>query len=381
MPARGAISSSRFRAYLDANASALPEPFVCDGISHLLASAGFGANPSSAHALGRQAGAILRDTENLVRESLNLLPGWDVEWSASGSQSNLWAISGSLARGGVWWRTCLEHDSVRSVRPRGATIWELGALPSGQLDLSSLQRRLTTEKPTLLTVLWVHNETGSIQDLPKISELLRAASPETLLHVDATQAWGKIPLGPALACADWITLSGHKIGALAGIGMLLLSPRAQKSWQDRDWQTTGTKNSIGIASVGIALSKVPNLLAKQPSLAVARDRIENELMRKLDGVRIAGREGPRVANTSLIGFEGVRGRVVADRLDLEGFCAGTGSACRSDTPEASPSLLAMGWRSDLAKTATRLSYSQVLPPELESDLIAVIADAVGKARC
>ncbi|WP_149536814.1 cysteine desulfurase family protein [Siccirubricoccus phaeus] len=329
--------------YMDANAT---EPLRPAARAAVVAALEAGGNPSSVHAAGRGARRLLEAAREAVasRFAPGAGPGWEVVFTAGGTEANALAIHG-LGRGRRLLVGATEHPAVL------AAAWpEAGLLPvlgDGTLDLAALEAALAGGPPALVCAMAANNETGVRHPIGEIAALCRAHG--ALLHMDAVQAAGRgaLPEG-----ADSIALSGHKVGGPPGAGALLLRPGLHLppliagGGQERG-RRGGTEPLPAIAGLAAALPE-PGEAAR---LAALRDRIEAGLPGE---VVIAGAGAPRLPNTSLIILPGVAAETQVIALDLAGVRVSAGAACSSGKVARSHVLAAMGF-GDLAGSGIRVS--------------------------
>ena len=210
----------------------------------------------------------------------------------------------------------------------------------------------------LVSVMLANNETGALQPIDAVVALARAAG--ALVHCDAVQAAGKIPLSFAALGVDYLSLSAHKLGGPQGVGALVaregrpLSPLLRGGGQERRLRS-GTENLPGIAGFGAAALAAAGHLPKIESLALLRDRLEEELCRMAPGAVFFAAEVPRLPNTSCFAVPGLSGENQVIALDLSGIAVSAGSACSSGKVEASHVLRAMGADAETAGSALRIS--------------------------
>ncbi|MFZ5480327.1 MAG: cysteine desulfurase family protein [Myxococcota bacterium] len=330
--------------YLDHNATTPLHPAARDAMLPWL---GPPANPTSAHAFGRAAAEAVDRARAQVAE----LCGWHREgvyFTAGATEANATVLSR-----GRWLVSAVEHPSVR--------VWGAGELP---VDADGVVR-LGEVDADAVSVMLANNETGVIQP---VAEIARGRA--FLLHVDATQAPGKIPVR---LDADFVTLSAHKMGGPTGIGALLVrkgvafEPLLRGGSQERG-RRAGTHAVAAIVGFGAAASVAGTT---SPTL---RDRLEAGLVAL--GGRVAGAGAPRLPNTSCVGFEGVLAADLAIALDLAGVAVSAGAACASGSAERSHVLRAMGFPG----TAVRFSLGpSTTEAEVDAALVAV-RDALGRMR-
>jgi cysteine desulfurase len=256
--------------------------------------------------------------------------------------------------------SAIEHASVLSGgRFAPAAIETIAVTPSGVLDLDDLRRKLADGAPALVSVMLANNETGALQPVAEAAEVVHAAG--GLLHVDAIQAFGKIPFDLRSSGADLLTLSAHKIGGPKGVGALVLAdgverlePLLRGGGQELG-RRAGTENVAGISAFGEA-SKAAMATLSNESVRVRalRDRLEAGL-REVDGIIVFSDGVPRLPNTTLFTAPGMKAETAVIGFDLTGIAVSSGSACSSGKVQPSHVLAAMGFRPDLAQGAVRLS--------------------------
>lgn len=302
--------------YLDHNASAPLHPSAREAMLPWLGQPG---NAFSAHGVGRRAAAAIEDAREVVAGLAGVAPK-AVIFTSGATEANATVLSR-----GRWLVSATEHPSVLS--------WAAGEIPvdsHGVLDLPFLHAHAGDFDG--ISVMLANNETGVVQPIAEVAAIARSHG--LRLHVDASQAPGRVPLVPA----DFVTLSAHKLGGPQGIGALLtrhpVEPLLRGGPQERG-QRAGTHNVAAIVGFGAA---VRTLELFDPTL---RDRLETGLLAA--GGRIAGRGAPRIPNTSCVGFPGVDTNDLVVALDLAGISVSAGSACASGSPEPSHVLRAMGF--------------------------------------
>lgn len=391
--------SARAATLLDANAGAPLRAEALEALlpllqSNALVSAGGNAflpNPSSIHSFGRIAKRLL--AESREQASLSLGSGVTPEqitYTSCGSEANQLAIRSALeprlSRGERvhWITTPVEHDSVLQMvtwlEQRGGEVSYLPVDESGAPCVDLLEQAC---KPStaLISMIWVNNETGVISDIEKAASVARARS--IALHLDAAQAWGKLEVAALRTGASFLTFSAHKIGGLAGTGMLWASPRTQVvstilGKQERG-RRGGTENLLGAVALGAA-AKALDPQGWSSKVRPLRDRLEATIYARIPGTIINGAAAPRVANTLNLSFEGVVGDSLLMSLDLAGFAVSSGSACSSGTLEPSHVLMALGRSKELAKSSIRVSLAGPLEwAELER-FVEVLVKTVERLR-
>jgi cysteine desulfurase len=328
------------KVYLDANAS---EPLRPEARAALLAALSADANPASVHAPGRAARAILDAARDSLAARFGADPG-RVVFTAGGAEANALAIH-ALGEGRRLIVSAIEHDSVLAAAP-GAALLPVDA--DGVARLAELAP-LLAKGPALVCLMAANNETGAIQPVAEAAAICRAHG--ALLHVDAIQAAGRIPLDLARLGADSIALSGHKFGGPLGAGALLFAadppvrPLIPGGGQERGMRG-GTPPLPAIAGMAAAAALA------WPELAHLRDAAERAAV-AAGGVGIAA-ASPRLANTLCVALPGVAAATQVMALDLAGIAVSAGAACSSGKVAASHVLRAMGLGA-LAGEAIRVS--------------------------
>ncbi len=343
--------------YLDHNATAVVRPEARAAMAHALE---VGGNPSSIHAAGRAARAMVEQARDQVA-ALIAAPASTVIFTSGGTEANAIAIESAVAAGSKRLIvSAVEHDSVQETsRVLGVAVEVLPVTASGEADLAWLKARLAAwdaaDGKPFVALMLANNETGVIQPVAEAAELVRAA--DGWLHVDAIQAAGKIPVDSRALGADTLSISAHKIGGPQGVGALTFGPRATLSrrqhggGQERG-RRGGTENVPGITSFGAAAAEALKGLTEYQSRAAWRDAVAQRL--KAEGGVVMGEAAPRLPNTLSIATPGFPADVQVMGLDLAGVMVSAGSACSSGKVKASPVLEAMG-QGDLAGCAIRVS--------------------------
>jgi cysteine desulfurase len=349
------------RVYLDHHAATPVDPRVRAALAELDALAW--ANPSSVHAEGRRSRAFLERARSQVAQAIGAVAA-DVVYTSGGTEACNLAVQGVLAgreRMHVV-TTTVEHPAVaeplRSLELQGAITVTRLALPKGRAPEPEALRAALCEHTALCAVQWVNHETGTILPVQAYAAVCQAAG--VPCFVDATQAFGKLPLSVALLAADLVALAAHKIGGGAGAGALWvrrgleLQPVSHGGSQERG-RRGGTPDVRAAVGFGAACELVAERLADMPRLARLRDRLELGLL-QLGAVANAP-DGTRVATCSNVYWPGRRSDALIAALDLEGVAISAGSACSSGTSEPSPVLLGMHADEPArAEASTRFSF-------------------------
>jgi cysteine desulfurase len=339
--------------YLDYNATAKVRPEAAAAVARALE---IGGNPSSVHAAGRAARAIVEG----ARAEVGRLVGAKAEsvvFVSGGTEAGALAIE-SAVLGGVE-RIIIgstEHDAVvENARAAGVPleVWPVDG--NGVADLAWLADSLQRGPRALVCLMLANNETGVIQPVVEVAELVRDAG--GWLHVDAVQAAGKIAIDLGALGADTLALSAHKLGGPQGVGALVAGPRATLSrrlhggGQERG-RRAGTENTPGIAGFGVAAVAALNEFPAMAAQAAGRDALAALLARA--GVEVLGADAPRLPQTLCFAAPGFVSELQVMGLDLAGVMVSAGAACSSGKVKPSRVIEAMG-RPDLAACAIRVS--------------------------
>jgi cysteine desulfurase len=368
--------------YLDSNAGAPLHRKVKEAVLPLL---DFVSNPSSIHSHGRKAKRFLAEAREQI--ALSLGPSTDPEqlvFTSSGTEANQLAIRSVLELALLnqnhphWITTAVEHDSVLQMiewfKSRGGEVSILPVDEQGNLCISLLDS-FWKKETVLVSSVWVNNETGVISPLKELARKVNQRGVK--FHLDAAQAWGKLPFDVGNLGAHSVTFSAHKIGGYAGVGIVWVARGTKIEAVIRGRQEKGrrggSENLIGIVAAGAAASAInPEEWSKRVS--PLRDRLEKEIQRRIPGSCINGGSSERVANTINLSFEGIEGDSLVMALDLAGFSVSSGSACSSGVLEPSHVLMAMGKTKTQAMAALRVSLADEMPWE---SLVAFV-DALEK---
>jgi cysteine desulfurase len=349
------------RVYLDWNATTPLRPEAREAMA---AAWDLPGNPSSVHAEGRKARRLVEDARAVVAAALGALPR-NLVFTSGGTEANALALTPGLRlkSGAPVQRlvvSAIEHASVLAGgRFPAEAIVTVGVSGSGLVHLDRLRETLAGGPPALVSVMLANNETGAVQPIAEVAEIVHAAG--CVLHVDAIQAFGKIPFDINVLSADLATVSAHKIGGPKGVGALVwiegvqgLEPLLRGGGQERGHRA-GTENVAGIAGFGAAVKAAMGVLEKDAiRLGSLRNRLETGL-RQTPGVLIFSQDVLRLPNTTLFTVPGLRAETAVIGFDLAGVAVSSGSACSSGKVQPSHVLEAMGFGRELAQGGVRLS--------------------------
>jgi len=338
--------------YLDYNATTPLLPEVRAAVSACLESFG---NPSSVHGEGRRARALVEDAREQVAAQVGTAPA-EIVFTGGGTEANALALQGLAAAYGCGAVIAagLEHASVLAYAD---TVIASDAV--GRVDLAALEAALqAAPKPALVAVMLANNETGVIQPVAEAVALARRYG--ALVHCDAVQAFGKVPVDFNDLGVDTVSLSAHKVGGLKGAGALALrcgldlAAQIRGGGQERR-RRAGTENVVGIVSLGAAAREAPRLLADMPRVTALRDALIARVTAVVPDVSVHGAQAARLPNTICISTPNVSSETQVMRLDLAGIAISAGSACSSGKIAPSHVLLSMGVDAGIAKTTIRIS--------------------------
>ena len=346
-------------------------------------------NPSSLHSKGREAKALLDDARERIARVFGCTAG-ELYFTSCGTESDNWAIKGAayrMRRKGKTHivTTKIEHHAVlhacEALEKEGFTVSYVGVDENGTVDLNEL-RAVVNEGTALVSVMFANNEVGTVQPIEEACEIAHAAG--ALFFTDAVQAVGNIDIDLSALKVDMLAISGHKVHAPKGIGMLfirkgvLIDNLIDGGGQEKR-KRGGTENLpyiVGLAkALEIAKSKIPEL----GRVAAMRDRLISEL-EKIPYSKLNGHRTERLAGNANIGFEFIEGESLLLWLDIAGICASTGSACSSASLDPSHVLLAMGVPHEKAHGSLRLSISHETTEEDIDYIIENVPAIVEKLR-
>ncbi|AYV46563.1 cysteine desulfurase NifS [Caulobacter flavus] len=360
---------------LDANANAAPTPIVIKAVVEALQR---GANPSSAHAAGEIARAMLEKARDAVIALSEGVYPENVIFTSGCTEANNLVVASHARRGGVLITSAVEHPSL--LRPAEALSnagFEVRILPvdrDGLVDLETLAAWLNeTTGPVTVSIQTANSETGVVQPIATIANLI-ARFEAVLFHSDAAQSFGKqLTLVGRGRGPDMVSISGHKLHAPMGVGALLvheeetrLTPQLLGGEQEQGLRA-GTQALPMIAGLAVACAERARSLAQDAQrMALLRDRLEAGVLAALPRAVVNGGRAPRLPNVTNLLFPGVDAMSIVANLDAEGVLASQGSACSSRRPEPSHVLRAMGLSENEAFSCVRFSVSP-LNTETEID--------------
>jgi cysteine desulfurase len=343
-------------------------------------------NPSSQHGKGYEAKALVDDARARIAKVFNCNPS-ELYFTASGTESDNWAIKGAAMRMKKKGRTHIvtskiEHHAVlhtcESLEKQGFTVTYVGVDEYGVVDLDEL-RSVVTENTALVAIMFANNEIGTIEPVEEIAEIAHAKG--ALFFTDAVQAVGAVDIDLSKLKVDMLSLSGHKLHAPKGIGMLYIRKGVfidnliDGGGQEKR-KRGGTENVPYIVGLAKAIEIAAARITELDKVRAKRDRLISELT-KIPYSKLNGHPENRLAGNVNVGFEFIEGESILMWLDMAGICASTGSACSSASLDPSHVLLATGVPHEKAHGSIRLSIShettdedidyilETLPPIIE----------------
>ncbi|MEN6365159.1 MAG: cysteine desulfurase family protein [Rectinema sp.] len=358
--------------YMDYNATTPLRPEVRDAMVEAL---DVYANASSMHESGRRARAEIEDARVKVAALVGARDPGSIYFTSGGSESNntVFATMYDLGRkatvGKVPRRkiitTSIEHpcvlNSAKHLEEEGFPVVFLPVDSDGRIDMARLEAELD-ETTLLVSVMASNNEIGTIQDIPRIAKMARAAG--ALMHTDATQSVGKVPVSVEAWGVDYLTMSCHKIYGPKGIGALYVRPMVPvtplvRGGHQEKGVRAGTYNNLGIIGFGKAAElALHDLETYRATVGRLRNSLRDKLAAAIPDIRVNGHPDQVLPNTLNISFPGAEGEAILLSMDIEGIQVSTGSACASGSLEPSHVLMATGVGPELAHGSIRFSLGR-----------------------
>jgi cysteine desulfurase len=377
------------RVYFDYNATTPLAPEVIDAVVQATRDQ-FG-NASSVHHFGQQAKAVLDEARSAVAKLVNGDPS-EVVFTSGGTESDNFAIRGAAEALEPTGRrhlvaSAIEHEAVlNTLKALARRGWRTTLLPVDQTGVASPDRlrEIITDETAVVSVMHANNEIGTIQP---IAELARIAHERgALMHTDAVQSVGKIPVDVSALGVDLLSLSAHKFNGPKGAGALWvkrgtrMQPILTGGKHERS-RRAGTENVPAIAGLGVAAHLAGGKMAAEGArVGALRDRLEAGILRGVPGTVVNGAPLLRVPNTTNISFDRVEAESLLIALDLDGIAVSTGSACSSGTLEPSHVLRAMGFPAHRTQNSLRFSLGLFSTDEEVDRVIEVLPRLVEKLR-
>jgi len=373
--------------YLDNNATTRVDPAVVEEMLPFLTE--LYGNPSSGYRLGQQVGQALDLARERVAELVGCEPS-EVVFTSCGTESTNAAIHSALLMDRDRQHivtTRVEHSATlkhcETLAKRGHEITWLGVDEHGQIDLAELEKAIRPDT-ALVTVMWANNETGVLFPVHEIAEIVRKRG--ALFHTDAVQAVGKIPLALRESKINFLSLSGHKLHAPKGVGVLYVNRRTKFApyligGGQENGKRAGTQNVAGIVALGKACEIAGRFMEHEATVVRGlRDAFESGVLTRIEGARVNGDREHRLPNTSNLAFDGIDSEGALMLLDQHRICCSSGSACTTGSVHASHVLKAMGFSDDRARASLRFSVSRFNSAAEVEHALEVLPKVIGKLR-
>lgn len=349
-------------------------------------------NPSSMHRLGIEAEKAVKSAASSIASVLGVR-GQNIYFTSGGTESNNTAILGycrmNRKKGRHIITTAVEHPSVLSpfevLRAEGFEVTHIGVDSGGVIDMDAFERALRPDT-IFVSVMLVNNEVGSIQPVERLKAVMRTRSPEAALHTDAVQGFAKLACSPRSCGIDMLSLSGHKIHAVKGIGALYiadnirLAPLLGGGGQQKNIRS-GTENVPGIAALGAAAEEMKKNY--EPSrVSHMRELLRDKILAEIPDVRIneAAEEENRAGHILNVSFMGIKAEILLHSLENHEIYVSTGSACSTHKPQPSHVLTAMGRTREEIMGAVRFSLSEDITEDDIEVTAAALKDETAKIR-
>lgn len=378
--------------YLDNSATTPLHPKVKETICDMLDHYG---NPSSAHAAGRDVRQVIESSRKTIANFLNCSTD-EIIFTAGASEANNMVLRSAISccscsaggsRGHVI-TSNIEHPSVsntlKCLSRQNIDITHIPVNKDGLIDPEDVKAAIRPDT-LLISIMYVNNEIGTIQPIEEIAKIAKEHS--IPMHTDAVQAIGKIRIDLEKLPVDFLSMSGHKISAPKGIGILykrkdtkILCPLITGGHQESSLRA-GTENTIGIAALGTAIKCLDEEMDElEKRILSLRQRLEDGIRNKLDKVVINGHPDKRVPNITNLSFSNIEGESIMLRLDMHGIAVSTGSACSTGSLEPSYVITALDVDPEIAHSSIRFSLGRETTEEDIDKTIEAVAETVNFFR-
>ncbi|NEX21087.1 cysteine desulfurase NifS [Thiorhodococcus mannitoliphagus] len=374
--------------YFDNNATTMVAPEVVEAMLPYFTEQ-FG-NPSSMHLFGNKVGLAIKKARQQVQTLLGAEHDSEIVFTSCGTESDSTAILSALKaqpdRKEII-TTVVEHPAVLALcehlEKEGYKVHYLKVDGKGRLDLEAYGK-LLSDQVAIVSVMWANNESGTLFPVLEMAEMAKAAG--VLFHTDAVQAVGKLPIDLKNSAIDMLSLSGHKLHAPKGVGVLYLRrntrfrPLLRGGHQERG-RRAGTENTAAIIALGKACEMaMEHMEHEQTVVRAMRDRLEQAIIEAVPYSFVTGDPSNRLPNTANIAFEYIEGEAILLLLNKLGIAASSGSACTSGSLEPSHVMRAMGIPYTAAHGTTRFSLSRYNTMEEVERVIAAVPPIVAQLR-
>ncbi|MDD2967987.1 MAG: cysteine desulfurase NifS [Lachnospiraceae bacterium] len=325
-------------------------------------------NPSSIYTLAGTSKKAVTQSRDIIAGALGAESN-EIYFTAGGSEADNWALIATAeayeSKGKHIITSSIEHHAVLStchyLEKRGFEVTYLPVDEYGLIDLNELKRSIRTDT-ILISIMFANNEIGTIQPVIEIGKI--AKEHKILFHTDAVQAFGQIPISVDEMNIDMLSASGHKLNGPKGIGFLYIRKGVKSrsfihGGQQERGRRAGTENVPGIVGMGAATKRALSIMEEKTLKELElRDYMINKTLKEVPFARLNGHPTLRLPNNINLGFEFVEGESLLIKLDMEGICASSGSACTSGSLDPSHVLLAIGLPHEKAHGSLRISISE-----------------------
>lgn len=373
--------------YLDNNATTAVASEVIEAMSPFFTQ--YWGNPSSIHRFGGNVHRYIEDAREQVATLIGAHPE-EILFTSCGSESDNMALKSFFTLHGTSTRiitSAVEHPAVRNTarycKEHGASLFELEVDGEGCIDVDHFDQ-LPIDEHTIVSLMWANNETGVLFPIGRIAEMVKEKG--GVMHTDAVQAAGKIPINVSNIPVDCCALSGHKLHAPKGIGVMYIrkgfhiEPLLHGGHQEFGLRA-GTENVPYIVGLGVACDCARKHFSEENTrVRELRDRLEKTLLSTCEGAKLNGHVDLRLPNTTNISFEHIEGESILLHLDENNIAASSGSACTTGSLEPSHVMMAMGIPYTFAHSSIRFSLSRYTTEEEIDAVIAVMPGIVKKLR-
>jgi len=354
------------RVYLDYAATTPVDPEVIRAMTPYLSEVW--GNPSSIHACGLEARSAVEEARGKIAALIGANKN-DIYFTSGGTEADNWALKGvahaNQKRGNHIITSTIEHHAVletcKYLEEKGFSVTYLPVDGFGMVDPDSV-RKAITPRTILISIMHANNEVGSIEPIAEIGKIAKASG--VYFHTDAVQSTGHVLVSVNNLGVDMLSVSAHKLYGPKGIGVLFIrsgikiEPLIHGGGQEKQMRA-GTENVPGIVGFGKAAELAQTEMTEEANrLSRLRDSLIKNILEKTESTRLNGHSTQRLPNNVNISFDFVEGEAICLNLDLANICAATGSACSSESMEASHVLLAMGLSPEIARSSLRFSLGK-----------------------
>jgi cysteine desulfurase len=374
--------------YMDNNATTACDPAVVEAMLPFFTE--YFGNASSIHSFGAQVGKALKEARTKVQTLIGAAYDSEIVFTSCGTESDstaiLSAIKAQPERRTIL-TTVVEHPAILTLcdqlEKEGYVVHKLRVNKKGRVDLDEY-KSLLNDRVAIVSVMWANNETGTLFPVEEMAEM--AHEKGIMFHTDAVQAVGKVPIDLKTTKIDMLSLSGHKLHAPKGIGVLYVRrntrfrPLLRGGHQERG-RRAGTENSASIVGLGVACDLArQHMKAENTTVKRLRDRLERGILPRVSNAFVNGDTLYRLPNTASIAFEYVEGEGILLLLNKEGIAASSGSACTSGSLEPSHVMRAMGIPYTAAHGTIRFSLSRYNTEAEVDRVIAAVPPIIAQLR-